>query len=373
MLVSFDPSGSVDGLARSLDEACRDRTTGLVVVLAGSANGFTPAAIDPILHRCRSPIVGGVFPSVIHDGALHERGTIVAGLSCRAATVVIEQLSDPTTDIAARLADGLAGRVIEAGTDLVVVDGLAARVDETVAAIHGTFGLLDDYLGGGAGAADLEPSPCVITNHGLLPDAAVVAITDLRAGIGVAHGWAPSAGPFEVTSARGTIVIELDGRPAWEVYRDAVESTSGRQLDDTTFGELAMAHPLGIVRPSGQLIVRDPVRRVDDALVCVGAVPEGSTVQILHGEPDLLVAAAGRAATLAGADLASKRGADPTMLVIDCISRALFLGEQFSDELRAIGQDVPSIGALTIGEIADSGTNQLEFFNKTSVIGMLGG
>lgn len=371
MLIRFDPSGSAESFARLVAEMDADRDTGLLLVLAGDANGFTPASIDPILADIRVPVLGGIFPKVINDGVLHDRGTVVASLPCRAATVVIEQLSDPTTDIASQLTEGLAGNAIEGGTDLIVVDGLSAGVDAAVNAIHDTFGLLDDYLGGGSGAADLLPSASVITNQGLLADAAVIAVTDLRVGIGVAHGWSPVAGPFEVTAAHGPVVVELDGRPALDVYREVVESVSGRRLDDASFAELAMAHPFGILRSPGELIVRDPVRHHGTELVCVGAVPSGAAVQILHGEPDRLIAAAGRAGQLAAADLVSKGGSDPTMIVIDCISRALFLGHRFPGELQALDRGLPSIGALTIGEIADSGTNRLEFLNKSSVIGMV--
>ncbi len=44
----------------------------------------------------------------------------------------------------------------------------------------------------------------------------------------------------------------------------------------------------------------------------------------------------------------------------------------FDDEIDAVFEEgTPLIGALTIGEIANSGTDYLEFYNKTSVVGML--
>ena len=66
--------------------------------------------------------------------------------------------------------------------------------------------------------------------------------------------------------------------------------------------------------------------------------------------------------------------------MIDCISRVLFLGDDFSKELEAVqneikisGEEFVFSGALTLGEISSYGENRLEFFNKTIVMGMMHG
>ena len=60
------------------------------------------------------------------------------------------------------------------------------------------------------------------------------------------------------------------------------------------------------------------------------------------------------------------------ILFIDCISRVLFLGKEFEKEINAVYHEgTPLIGALTLGEIANSGKDYLEFFNKTAVVGCL--
>ena len=63
---------------------------------------------------------------------------------------------------------------------------------------------------------------------------------------------------------------------------------------------------------------------------------------------------------------------DKTIFLIDCISRALFLGDDFIDEIKAVSEaNTPMIGALSLGEIANNGREYLEFYNKTCVVGML--
>jgi hypothetical protein len=45
--------------------------------------------------------------------------------------------------------------------------------------------------------------------------------------------------------------------------------------------------------------------------------------------------------------------------------------EGFGDELVAIDDGLPMVGALTLGEIANSGRDFLEFYNKTAVVGLI--
>jgi hypothetical protein len=95
-------------------------------------------------------------------------------------------------------------------------------------------------------------------------------------------------------------------------------------------------------------------------------------VHILSGDADDLVAAASMALELGMAAFTGPR--EPAItLFIDCISRSLALGEDFGRELEAVARSsTPLVGALTLGEIANSGKDYLEFYNKTSVVGVLG-
>jgi hypothetical protein len=61
-----------------------------------------------------------------------------------------------------------------------------------------------------------------------------------------------------------------------------------------------------------------------------------------------------------------------TTLVIDCVSRALFLGDRFGEELEAVREEPhPQIGFLSLGEIGASGDDFMEFLNKTIVVASL--
>ena len=53
------------------------------------------------------------------------------------------------------------------------------------------------------------------------------------------------------------------------------------------------------------------------------------------------------------------------------MTRERFLGDSYGDELAAlVTPNTTLIGALTLGEIANSGKDLLEFYNRTSVVGL---
>jgi hypothetical protein len=62
-------------------------------------------------------------------------------------------------------------------------------------------------------------------------------------------------------------------------------------------------------------------------------------------------------------------------VIVDCISRFLFLEEDFEKELINIKTQFPQNsqfwGVLTLGEIANESKENIEFYNKTCVVGAL--
>ncbi|MFK7834105.1 MAG: FIST C-terminal domain-containing protein, partial [Winogradskyella sp.] len=100
---------------------------------------------------------------------------------------------------------------------------------------------------------------------------------------------------------------------------------------------------------------------------------DNTLVDILNGSENSLIEAAKNAA-LESLKFAEK---PRKAIIIDCISRILFLEDNFEKELNAITAtirdrfpDVSIGGALTLGEISSYGEGFLEFYNKTVVIGL---
>ena len=368
----FEATGTPEAFASALQKFNHNKEIKSLLVLAGDANLWQKAAIDPLLLASRIPVFGGIFPQLTYANRPYERGTVLVGLTQPAEIAWIEGLSDDTTDFDDRVEECTAhwGNPESTSTMLVFVDGLARRISALIQGLYANFGLEDNFIGGGAGSLNFVPKPCIITPQGLYQDTAVLARLPIASSIGVTHGWQAISDSMKVTEAERNVIKTLDWQPAFTVYKTRVEAHSGMILREDNFFDLAKSYPLGMAKLDTEMVVRDPLMvEQGQHLVCVGEVPEGSFVRLLNGTPQTLIAAAAQARHIAASTPLNK--AQPACLFIDCISRVLFLGELIDKELQAISQGEVVFGAFTLGEIANTGQDFLEFYNKTSVLALL--
>lgn len=363
-----ETSGSCDGLFTLLDLALSSGAQSLLV-LAADANGFTPEQLDTHLQALPIPVFGGIFPEIIAAGKTLQQGSLVCALPITAHIHLIENLSDPDADYYAA-AEALKTQIPTGSTLVTLVDGLSKRIAALLDNLYEVFGSRYRYLGGGAGSLSFEQKPCLISNRGLVMDCAQITALPAPVSLGIDHGWHKFAGPFFVTGSYDNTITSIDYKPAFEIYRTVVEADSGQRFGEANFFELAKAYPLGLDRLAGDVVVRDPLFRDGNKLVCVGEVPANHIIYILKGEADNLLEASRRCAQNARTD------APPIVaLLFDCISRTLFLQERFGEEVDNIHSTLPAgvplAGGLSLGEIADAGNTCLEFFNKTAVLGIL--
>ncbi|MDO8771002.1 MAG: FIST N-terminal domain-containing protein [Burkholderiaceae bacterium] len=367
MPVIIQDDGNWDSLRAAIAEIASTPGVKGIMALACESHGTVPDSFDAFLRNLSVPIFGGVFPGLIANSEHLEHGNIVLGLRSALDVYVVPSLSDAALDYDEWLAKAIPSNTMpEAKTMFVFVDGLAPRIGALIDSLFNTFGLQGNFIGGGAGSLITPNLRCLITAQGVIRDAAVLAIPKLYSQVSVAHGWLPIAGPFEVTGSENNVILTLDWEPALDVYRRALEVTAGFTFD---FAAVAQAHPFGIARLNKEFVVRDPIAvRHDGGLICVGDVPRGSLVHIMNGNVNSLLAAAAQVRTIADAN-ATAASPSSVDIAIDCISRTLFLGEKISSELYSLHHTAcPLIGAFTLGEIANSGHEYLEFHNKTVVI-----
>ena len=205
---------------------------------------------------------------------------------------------------------------------------------------------------------------------------------DFKIGIGVKHGWIPVGVPLKVTKSEGSVLHELDGKPAISIYEDYFGEEEAKQLKTETLAKLAITYPLGMkVEGSDEMLIRDPIT-VDakGSITCAAEIPIGAEIQLMVGSKEEAVKVAKVAAQNAVAQL---DGAQPKAVIIfNCIARSKLFGETSGMEIMAIqeavGADVPLIGFYTYGEQAPLGgevrnINKCNpaFHNETVVICVL--
>ena len=323
------------------------------------------AEVDLIIEQCNAvqlPIFGGIFPAVIVDTKHFDTGILMLSIPKVEAVITLNETE--SSEVFAHDAD-----IKEIRTAFLFTDGLMGETDAFLRKVFNTFGNELNIIGGGAGFMTLKQQPCIFTNAGVFQDGGVIALLKNTCKIGVKHGWDVLEGPFLATSTDKNCINELNWRPAFEVYQEVIENNSDYRFTKDNFFEIAKSFPFGIHKEGTEIIVRDPfVVNEEKGILCLSEVPENSTLQILHGNPSSLIAAAHSVAL----ESIDNDIYDTDLLLFDCISRVMFLGNQFEDELSAIQKHTPNgnaplRGVATLGEIATAGNGFVEFFNKTIV------
>lgn len=341
-----------EGIATLVEGGARS-----VQMLGTVADEWTPEKFDGIITAAGVPVFGGLFPGILHDGRKWDQGMVLIGHDQEAVIKVLPCENWTREHLAA---------MDEAATVFVYFDATCPTGD-LVVFLYEELGAAPVWLGGGAGALDFVRRPVVITPEGLKEGVAVVAGFETASRVGVTHGWEPIGESLRVTSARGNDVLTLDWRPAFEVYREAVEEHSGRSFEDEDFFSLASTYPFLLERMDSEGIVRDPLAVLPDGgMRCAGEVPEHGMLRVAHGSMEGML----KAASAAREEVLQEGMPESGMaFTIDCISRSLVLGERLEEELEALKiAGLPQVGALTLGEIANGRRQYLQLHNKTTVI-----
>lgn len=112
-----------------------------------------------------------------------------------------------------------------------------------------------------------------------------------------------------VNRADGATVFELDGRPAWEVWRERTREAVLRTgvdldaIDEEDIGAFLLRYEAGLAS-GGAHKIRAPLSRGEDgSLSFAYGVPEGAAVRITESTPERLVDSAIEAARLAKSQL----------------------------------------------------------------------
>ncbi|NNE43395.1 MAG: hypothetical protein HKN12_04245 [Gemmatimonadetes bacterium] len=367
----YIPEATPETLARAARELGPAPDDVLLTLVAGPGD----LALQPLQQAVvghGAPVVGGRFPALIHDGELRDRGAILRTLPALAEPTLVRGLDDDRFRL--EQLTGILDRMEDRPyTALILVDGLAPGGARLLTQLHDQFGNSVNYFGGGTGTDDLSPAPTVFSDTGCHRNAAIIAFLALDSQLGSAHGWERATTPMLATRTDGTVVQEINWRPALDVYRETL-ATMGHDVDPANIWSTGMKFPLGLRRDDGSHLVRSPLRATDGGgLVCAGDIRENTVITILRGEPDALLDAARTAAD-------GSTGCTPATqcaLVVDCIARMNFLSDRFAEELAVVNGIVSGNGApgpegvISVGEICSTGDGIVELLNKTVATGRL--
>lgn len=344
-------------------------------IMSGDGNDLPTERISEYIATLDIPVCGGIFPQIIHQQHTYERGNVVCAMDASTPIAVLKGLGTCTAhDVTTAIADHRGLNI--APSYMVLAAGASARIDTFIQQL----GLILDpgkpVLGATAGSLDMPAKPCLITAEGIISDAAVVMGLHTPVSIGIGHGWQPATGPFIVTRSQDSEVVTLDHRPAFDVYRDAVEPLASLSFDHTDFTTIADRFPLAIDACDRHHVIQEPIQVSGGALLCTGHIPEHSTVYIAQGQAETVITAALEGAYAAHGD-PQYALAERNTIIFSSIRRQQYLKEKFNAELAGLWAAAPAqpelIGALGMGQIARSPEGTLRVFHRAAVTGVSAG
>ena len=335
-----------------------------ILILFTADHGFTEEIIDEKAKKSEKPLLGGIFPGLIFQGKKISSGAMIIGLKEQLVSMTIKEGMDEQkiNDKLEQIFD-----IVDKpqGTLCMFFDALGQTKTYFIRTIFNFFGINMSYVGAGAGSLDFESFPCVISNEGLSQGSMAIAFIPEVKNIGFCHGWTAISDTFKVTKADGNKVQEINHRPAWDIYQEVVSSHSTIPFSQANFFDIAKSYPLGITVMDAEMIVRDLYAFEEDGLMVVDEIKEGEYISVLNGNVESLLKGADNARKIA---FRKDSSSNSHSFCIDCISRVLYLGDEFDNELSIIRSDGELSGILSIGEIANNGDAFLEIYNKIIVV-----
>ncbi len=359
----YIPTKAISSLTKELNLLNSERETKAILFLMADENHYSEDVLCPLLRSISKPVIGGVFPEIIYKNQRKKSGVLLLALSFEIKTQVFD-LSLISEEFDMQFKNIEKELACPVNSLFVFMDCLSQNKRLFIESLFNLFGMQATYFGGGTGSLSFEKFPCIISNNGLHCNAAIIGWGKQNMSLGVAHGWHSISDILKVTETKDNLIKSINWKPAFEIYKEIVDLHSDSKITMTNFSDIAKSYPLGIEKLDAEMVVRDPIGVSEEGIHFVNVVTEGEYVKILHGDIESLLRGAQSAKELAVSKFSAGMNTD-SMFCIDCISRVLFMQDEYSRELDIISENKNISGVLSIGEIANEGDAFLEVYNKT--------
>lgn len=369
-----------------LDELSPERFAAAVDGWRGDGKPFHLLALLPEAEKgrvaelqgwCRQAglaVGGALFPQLIHDGALWSRGAVLLRATAAPPPLLLENVH--TAAAVERVRDEVCNYVegkLGAAEDAALFSVFDALVPNIATHLDSWYLALADrvrYFGVNAGNERFVSEPCLFDGERFVANGLLLQLLPGHPGACLEHGYAMPAQAITATSASGNSIVQIDWRPALDVYRDIMREQYGVAIDRENFYTHAVHFPFGILRADGEVLVRIPVALGDKGeIICVGEIQPNSLLTLLDAR-----AGSGKAAAALAHDLAQMGvAAGGDLALFYCAGRRLHIGAGLGDELSAVKLETVSAqvaGALSLGEIGGARSDGYPLFHNATLVGV---
>lgn len=356
--------GRVAGVAAA-ESAVADlggEPTALVIVYASVSYDLPAllAAVASVTGDAR--VVGASSNGQFHRGSMIAPGIGVSVLAMSSGeygfgTAVVTGIGAEAFECGKRLArlarEAADGSRAQNSALLVLADGLSGcDLAALLSGIYRVTGASVPVVGGAAADDGAIVRSYVFHGDTALSDAAVAVWISSPRPLTVtsAHGWRPEGLPMLVTRVEGSIVHEIGGRPAVEVFREYFRDRTDRSGATLARDGFDARRAFGVVEPDGTQTIRAAGINANGQLYTFAPLQEYSAVRIVTCNADTLL---GVSEEIIGTAIA---GHDPAIvLAFSCTGRMEILAERRAEEplrLQRTAGSIPTFGFYTYGEFA---------------------
>ncbi len=345
-----------------------------VLVLLPEAEAEAVPRIQASCARLGVPVVGALFPALVERNEFRTQGAWLLRLDEMPYAGLYPNLPREPDKIRATL-DALAADLVPHIGDepevtlFLLFDAMVPNVATLLDELYLRLANRVHYMGANAGSETFKPIPCLFDGSRIAQDGVLAVLLKGHPGAVLEHGYAAPAQTLTATATEGNRIIQIDWRPAFEVYQEMARAQYGVEIDQQNFYQYAVHFPFGILRANGATLVRIPVAlEQDGSLFCVGEVPPNALLTLLAAPA---VKSAETVDTLVKG-LAALGPGTGEVLLFYCAGRRLHLNVQAAeDELRMFADRARAsqiAGALSLGEIGAASQWDYPLFHNATLV-----
>jgi hypothetical protein len=352
-----------------------------VLALLPEAEKDAVTTLQKACNDCNTRLVGAIFPALIVDEVFLTHGVWLLRFDRMPYTILHPDLPQEAEALQSVLDDLLQELTPHLENDgditlFMLFDSMVPNIGTILDELYLRLANRVHYMGVNAGSETFQPMPCLFDGERIVGNGVAMMLLEEHRGAILEHGYEVPEHMITATSTEGNRILQIDWRPAFEVYQEMARELYGIEVTRENFYETAVHFPFGIVRANGIIVVRIPVALEEDgSLFCVGEVPPNAMLALLrapavdsvhtldtvvHGLTELNGSLDGR-----------------EILLFYCAGRRLHLGiEAAVGELHGLQQRTAAgkiTGALSLGECGSTTQWGYPLFHNATLVASLWG
>lgn len=347
-----------------------------VLALLPEAESSVVSRLQDCFRQRDIPLCGGIFPQLIFDKQFRANGICLLRFDRMPQTALLPVAahdSNGANATAEAISEAIAPFLDDdiPATLLMLLDAMLPNIATLLDELYLRLANRVQYAGVNAGSERFQPMRCLFDAEHLVDNAVLILLLKPHQGAILEHGYQIQQHSLPVTSAAGNRIIQIDWRPAFEVYQELVRNQFGVAINRDNFYQYAVHFPFGILRANHNVLVRIPVLLDDDnALFCIGEVPPHSMLTLLEAPA---VDSTSTLETLRlGLSQLQPDQADNELLLFYCAGRRVHLGDAAASEelqgFKGMSGANAVAGALALGEIGGSTLWGYPLFHNATLI-----